>query len=129
MVAISNEEIQELNAESLEDLYAQLGRAADPGEPIVGLGETSLSKMMVSPSVSVLRWPDWIQRGFNYFESVWSNISSTVCGIYKEYTEIDKDWIERAAQAILGVINVGWAVAVIIVQIAIKRGLAALCPA
>lgn len=129
MAALSNQDVQDLEAESLNDLYAQLGRAADPGEPVVGLGETNLNKMMVGPSANAVRWPDWIQKGFNYFESVWSAISSTMCGIYQEYTEIDKDWIERAAQAILGVLNIGWAVAVIIVQIAIKRGLAALCPA
>ena len=63
----------------------------------------------------------------NYFNQIWSSISGTVCALYAAYSSHDKDWIEKVAEAILGLINVGWGVAVLIVEIALKRGLDALC--
>ena len=129
MAMLSNQEVSDLNATELDDLYAQLGRAADPGHLTVGLEEKNLQTMMAGAAGSVSFWPNWIQRGFNYFDSVWNVVGSTVCAAYKDYSDIDGRWIENLANAIVGLLNIGWAVAVIIVQIAIKRGLAALCPA
>lgn len=128
MASLAIDEFAELQSAALDDLYAQLGRAADPGSPLIGLGQEDLQAMMSSAGGFELPVPNWIKKGLEFFQSAWDKVGSAVCAIYRDYSDINKDWVEKVAEAIVGLLNIGWAVAVIIVNIAIKRGLAHLCP-
>lgn len=123
MIAISQEDFDALEGATEQDLLGQLGLAvtgsdgADQGSSLKGLRTAS----------AALAWPNFIQIGINFFNHIWPSVKDIVCQGYEAYTADDKEWIERAATAVLGLVNVGSAIAILIVKIAIKKGLDALC--
>ena len=126
--AIAQVDVAEL---SEDDLYAQLGQAlagSDFDEP-EGWSELAGLKATMAPG-DLLGWLSrLIRRGRDAFERFWPQVQGAVCAVYRAYEDAEgSDWIERAAEAILGVLNISAAAAAIIVKIAIKKGLDALCP-
>ncbi len=115
-----------------DDLYAQLGQAlvgSDLDEPD---GWSELAGLKATMGADDIR--NWfmrlIRRGRDAFDRFWPQVRDAVCSLYRAYEDAEgSDWIERAAEAIVGVINISAAAAAIIVKIAIKKGLDALCPA
>ena len=121
MVTLTDQEFAAFAGEAENDLLAQLGLAVAGTDHDPQGGFKTLNK------AKTMAWLDWRALGEAFFEKVWPQIKSTLCEAYAEYTETDKDWIEQAATALLALINVGSAIAVLIVKIAIKKGLDAIC--
>ncbi|WP_291836531.1 hypothetical protein [Brevundimonas sp.] len=123
MVSLTQEDFATLQSTSEEDLLGQLGLAVMGSE-----GESASLKSLQAASLD-FSWPNFIQAGMNYFNRIWPTVKSVVCEAYEAYSEDNKAWIEQAATALLALINVGSAIAILIVKIAIKKGLDTLCAA
>lgn len=127
--AIAEVDVSDL---SEEDLYAQLGQAlagSDLDEP-EGWSELAGLKATMSDDGIIDWFRRLIRRGRDAFERYWPQVRDAVCAVYRAYEDAEgSDWIERAAEAILSILNISAAAAAIIVKIAIKKGLDALCPA
>jgi hypothetical protein len=121
MVTITQEDFSAFAGETEDDLLAQLGIAVAGTElaPQGGLGSLKNAKSMA--------WPDWRALGEVFFSRVWPQIKGVLCQAYEAYTADNKDWIEQAATALLALMNVGSAIAVLLVKIALKKGLDSLC--
>ncbi|MFN3669910.1 MAG: hypothetical protein ACK4VY_11410 [Brevundimonas sp.] len=121
MVTMTDQDFLAFAGETEEDLLAQLGLAVGGTDydPAGGMSTLKKAKNMA--------WPDWRALGEAFFSNVWPQIKDVLCTAYKEYSEGDKEWIERVAEALLGLINIGSAIAILLVKIAIKKGLDALC--
>jgi len=124
MLTLTQTDFDMLDQSTEADLMGQLGLAVTGHGP-----DASEGLMGLKSAQTAMAWPHFIQVGVNYFSHIWPQVSGVVCAAYHQYTETNKDWIENAAKALLGLINIGYAVAVLIVSIAMKKGLDALCPA
>jgi hypothetical protein len=121
MVTMTAEDFDGFANETEGDLLAQLGVA------VAGSDQDPSGAMKTLKAAKAMAWPDWRALGETFFQKVWPQIKGVVCDAYKEYGGEDKAWIEQVATAILALINVGSAIAVLIVKIAIKKGLDAIC--
>jgi len=121
------EEFGELQDLELNELYANLGVAGAGAMP-------SITKSFKDMKEFRLEGPgDWlaklIQKGKEYFQQLWPQVKGRVCQLYSEGDEQAKEWIEKAATAILAVFSISAAIAILVVKIAIKMGLDMLCEA
>lgn len=123
MVAITDQDFSAFAGESEHDLLAQLGLA------VAGTDDDPHGGLETLKNAKSMDWPDWRALGDAFFSKVWPKIKGVICGAYEEYTEDNKEWIEQAATALLAIINVGSAIAILLVKIAIKKGLDAICSA
>ncbi len=121
MVAISDQDFAAFSSESEDDLLTQLGFAIG-GTDLDPQGATTTLRKAKSMAM-----PDWLDLGSRFFNRVWPQIKSIICTGYEEYTAGNKEWIEQAATALLALLNIGSAIAILLVKIAIKKGLDAIC--
>ena len=132
-VSLSQEEFSELQSDNLDDLYASLALTDAGNAGAMGLSLNSLSSLKSVMSAEnaapggIIGW--LIQKGRALFNSLWPAAKALVCGIYKEDSgDSDlKDWVARVAAALVGLLNITAAVAILIVTIAMKLGLDAIC--
>lgn len=74
---------------------------------------------------------EWIrENGIEAFKRIWKTIKESVCQIYHENTSVEDDkglavYLSGIVVATLGITN---ALAVLVITIAVKRGLDNMCP-
>ena len=123
-----------IEGRDLDKLYADLALAEAGSQSDIGAATASLeafrSEFAVAGAGDVLGW--LARRGKAIFERAWPAARAVTCKIYQEDGKEGSKlagWVEKAAAAVLAAISVTWAVAVLIVTIAVKLGLDALCGA
>lgn len=133
-VSLSAEDYSALDSQELDDLYANLALTDAGTAGTMGLSLNSLSSLKSvmsaegATSGGVLSW--LIHKGKALFNSLWPGAKSLVCAIYKQDGDDQsklKGWVEKVAAALVGLLNITAAVAILIVSIAIKLGLDAIC--
>jgi hypothetical protein len=132
-VKLSESEFNALEGQSLNDLYADLaitdaGTAGSLGLDLESLG--SIKAVMAAEDASPANIASWlISKGKALFNQLWPAAKAVVCQIYGEDkgdTDL-KGWVARVAAAIVGLLNITAAAAILVVTIALKLGLDALC--
>lgn len=134
-VSLSEQEFGQLQANDIDDLYANLALTDAGTAGTMGLSLSSLSSMKAimsaegAASGGILHW--LVEKGRALFDALWPAAKSLVCAIYKEDSgDSDlKGWVAKVAAALVGLLNVTAAVAILVVSIAIKLGLDAICGA
>lgn len=74
---------------------------------------------------------DWLrEKGKALFERTWALIKEKVCAIHQEGVNIDddKDLTKYIVAAVTAALNVTNALAVLVISIAVKKGLDDMCP-
>jgi hypothetical protein len=127
-ITITDDDTAILDNASVDDLYGHLGGAeAAPQPEAVSDSLTALSAKAKTADPSLLQ--DLASRGKALFDRYWPMVQAKVCGLYAEDggSHDRKGWIAKAAGAIAAAFNLTATVAVLVIGIAIKLGLDALC--
>ncbi|MDO9338888.1 MAG: hypothetical protein Q7T61_21040 [Caulobacter sp.] len=128
MITITDDDTDLLDAASVEDLYGHLGGADDTARPeAVSPSLTALHASAKAAEPGLLS--DLAAKGKALFEKYWPLARDKVCDLYADDGGQGdrKGWIAKAAAAIASALNLSATVAVLVIGIAIKLGLDALC--
>ena len=127
-------EFAAIQTRDLDQLYADLALAETGSQSNFGAAAASFDALhsdLAAASVGdFLR--RLVDRGKAIFERLWPAAKAVTCKVYDEDGKPDSPlggWVEKAAAAVLAAISVPWAVAVLIVTIAVRVGLNKLCDA
>ncbi len=116
-----------------QEVYRLLG-LAQMGTKSVTLAKKSMSSVMsaaantnakeamasISGSLEV--------GGISYFEELWGNIKGIICQIYNDKLQIEgKDLAAYLVAALVSAVSISSALAVLVITIAVKRGLDKMC--
>ena len=133
-IDLSEAEARQLESESLNDIYASLaltdaGTAKSAGVAISSVA--SIKTIVRAEEATTENIFDWLAaRGKALFEKYWPAVKEEICRLYTGEDPANvKEWIERAAVVILGVLNITAAAAVFVAVLALRMGLNRLCKA
>lgn len=133
-VKLSESEFNDLEAQSVNDLYADLaitdaGTAGSMGLDLESL--TSIRAIMRAEDAAPDNIISWlVNKGKAIFNKLWPAAKAVVCAVYKEDGGDSGDlkgWVAKVAAMLVGLLNITAAAAILVVTIAIKLGLDALC--
>ena len=127
-ITITDDDTAILDNASVDDLYGHLGGAdAAPQPEAVSDSLAALGAKARTADPGLLQ--DLASKGRALFEKYWPMVQAKVCSLYAEDggSGDRKGWIAKAAGAIAAAFNLTATVAVLIIGIAIKLGLDALC--
>ena len=125
-ITVTDDDTAILDSASVDDLYGHFGGAdAAPQPETVSLSALHANAKAADPSLL----QDLKSKGKALFDKYWPMVQAKVCGLYAEDggSGDRKGWIAKAADAIAAAFNLTAAVAVLVIGIAIKLGLDALC--
>ena len=125
-------ELAAIQTRGLDQLYADLALAEAGSQSDFGAATSSLaafrSEFAAAGVGDVLG--RLAARGKALFDLLWPTVEGITCDIYAEDGDEESQlagWVEKVAAAVLAAISVTWAVAVLIVAIALRYGLKELC--
>lgn len=126
-ITVTDDDAAMLDNASVDDLYGHLGGADATASDAVSDSLTALQAHARTADPGLLQ--DLASKGKALFEKYWPMVKDKVCGLYAEDggSGDRKGWIAKAAGAIAGAFNLTATVAVLVIGIAIKLGLDALC--
>ena len=127
-ITITDDDTALLDNASVDDLYSHLGGAdAAPQPEAVSASLAALHANAKAASPGLL--DDLKAKGKALFDKYWPMVQAKVCALYAEDggSGDKKGWIAKAAGAIAAAFNLTATVAVLVIGIAIKLGLDALC--
>ena len=112
----------------LDDLYAELAIAEAGTEPDLGLALDSIAEvrsLMSADNVAAgASLGGLIRKGKRIFNRYWPAIKDAVCKVWDEHGE---EGIDKAAEIISSLLRLPKAVIKLILKIAVKKGMDALC--
>lgn len=127
---------------SIDEAYQQLGLAEAGNENLEGAIRSMATvrgyALHSYGDVSVRSMSEWFySKGLEYFKKIWNSIKKIACEIYRKDVEVKdgKDLVKYIAEKVieagtaLGIAAIGNAVVILVITIAVKQGLDALCPA
>jgi hypothetical protein len=112
----------------LDDLYADLALAEAGTEPDISMAMESLASirtmMAADSAAAAISVGGLIRKGKRIFNKYWPIVRDAVCKLWKEHGE---DWLDKAADVISAVLRLPKVIIALILKIAIKLGMAAIC--
>lgn len=116
-----------------KEVYSLLG-LAEMGTKNITQAQKSMSFIMLAAAntnrgEAVAAVSDSLEEdGKNYFEELWEKIKGVICQIYNDKLQIEgKDLAAYLVAAIVSAISISNALAVLVITIAVKRGLDNMC--
>ena len=132
-IEVSKTQVEQLMAQDLDDLFADLALADAGTHGPFGLSLESLSDtrgaMSAKSGATAAGMDGLFGLGRRIFNRVWPTVRGVVCALYAENDGDGeaKGWVTTVATAKLAATSVASPVAIIIAVIAMKMGLDQLC--
>lgn len=132
-IEVSENQVEQLMAQDLDELFADLALADAGTRGPFGLSLESLtdtrSAMSAKSGATAAGMDGLFGLGRLIFNRVWPTVRGVVCALYAENdgdSEV-KGWVTTVATAVLAAASVSSPVAIIVAVIAMKMGLDRLC--